>query len=48
MKLHDLRPAKGAKKDRKRVGRGGKRGYTSGRGSKGQNSRSGGGVRGSP
>jgi large subunit ribosomal protein L15 len=45
MKLHDLRPAEGAKKDRKRVGRGGKRGYTSGKGSKGQNARSGGGVR---
>lgn len=45
MRLHDLKPAKGAKKDRKRVGRGGKRGYTSGKGSKGQNARSGGGVR---
>ena len=45
MRLHDLKPAKGAKKARKRVGRGGKRGYTSGRGSNGQNSRSGGGVR---
>lgn len=45
MKLHDLRPAEGAKKDRKRVGRGGKRGYTSGRGAKGQNARTGGGVR---
>lgn len=45
MKLHDLRPAEGAKKDRKRVGRGGKRGYTSGKGSKGQKARSGGGVR---
>lgn len=45
MRLHDLKPAKGAKKDRKRVGRGGKRGYTSGKGSNGQNARSGGGVR---
>ena len=45
MKLHDLRPAEGAKKDRKRVGRGGKRGYTSGKGSKGQKACSGGGVR---
>lgn len=45
MKLHDLRPADGSKKDRKRVGRGGKRGTTSGRGANGQNSRSGGGVR---
>lgn len=45
MKLHELRPAEGAKKDRKRVGRGGKRGYTSGKGSKGQNARTGGGVR---
>ncbi|ACL68896.1 50S ribosomal protein L15 [Halothermothrix orenii] len=47
MKLHDLRPAKDAKKKRKRVGRGtgSGRGFTSGRGSKGQNARSGGGVR---
>lgn len=45
MKLHELRPAEGARKDRKRVGRGGKRGYTSGKGSKGQKARTGGGVR---
>ena len=45
MRLHDLKPAKGSKKDHKRVGRGGKRRYTSGRGSNGQNARSGGGVR---
>lgn len=45
MKLHNLKPAKGSKKNRKRVGRGGKRGYTSGRGANGQNARSGGGVR---
>ncbi len=47
MKLHDLRPAKGAKKRRKRVGRGiaAGQGKTAGRGTKGQNARSGGGVR---
>lgn len=46
MKLHDLRPDKGATKKRKRVGRGtgSGKGKTSGRGTKGQNSRSGGGV----
>ena len=44
MKLHHLKPAEGAKKDRKRVGRGraGVRGKTAGRGTKGQASRSGG------
>lgn len=43
MKLHDLSPAKGSKKDRKRVGRGPGSGLgkTSGRGEKGQKSRSG-------
>ncbi len=47
MKLHDLRPAEGSTKKRKRVGRGtgSGRGKTSTRGTKGQNSRSGGGVR---
>jgi len=47
MKLHQLRPAKGAKKKRKRVGRGiaAGQGKTAGRGTKGQNARSGGGVR---
>lgn len=47
MKLHELKPAKGAKKGRKRVGRGTSSGYgkTAGRGTKGQNARSGGGVR---
>lgn len=47
MKLHELRPAKGEKKRRKRLGRGRGSGYgkTSGRGMKGQNARSGGGVR---
>lgn len=47
MELHDLKPNEGAKKDRKRKGRGTGSGYgkTSGRGMKGQNSRSGGGVR---
>ncbi len=47
MKLHDLRPSEGAKKDKKRVGRGisAGQGKTAGRGTKGQNARSGGGVR---
>jgi len=47
MKLHELRPAKGANKRRKRVGRGiaAGQGKTAGRGTKGQNARSGGGVR---
>jgi len=47
MKLHDLRPAEGATQKRKRVGRGtgSGKGKTAGRGTKGQNSRSGGGVR---
>ena len=47
MKLHDLRPDEGATKKRKRVGRGtgSGKGKTSGRGTKGQNSRTGGGVR---
>jgi len=46
MKLHDLKPNQGSKKNRKRVGRGYGSGYgkTSGRGMNGQNSRSGGGV----
>jgi large subunit ribosomal protein L15 len=44
MKLHDLRPADGAKKRRKRVGRGiaAGQGKTAGRGTKGQAARSGG------
>ena len=48
MKLHDLRPAEGGGvKAKKRVGRGigSGTGKTSGRGHKGQNARSGGGVR---
>ena len=47
MQLHDLGPSQGAKKKRKRVGRGisAGQGKTAGRGTKGQNSRSGGGVR---
>ena len=47
MNLHDLKPARGSKKKRTRVGRGtgSGRGYTSGRGANGQNSRSGGRVR---
>ncbi len=46
MKLHELRPNEGAIKKRKRVGRGRGSGYgkTAGRGTKGQNARSGGGV----
>lgn len=47
MGQHDLRPPRGARKARKRVGRGDGSGHGSysGRGLKGQNSRSGGGVR---
>ena len=47
MKLHELAPAAGSRKTRNRVGRGlgSGNGKTSGRGMKGQNSRSGGGVR---
>ena len=47
MKLHDLKPQAGSKKDRKRVGQGisAGQGRTCGRGQKGQNSRSGGGTR---
>jgi len=46
MELHDLKPNKGAHKDRNRVGRGtaAGQGKTCGRGMKGQKSRSGGGV----
>ena len=45
MKLHDLRPDPGSRKQRKRVGRGYGSGYgkTAGRGTKGQGARSGGG-----
>jgi large subunit ribosomal protein L15 len=45
MKLHDLKPRSGAKKDRKRVGRGvsAGQGKTAGRGTKGQGARSGSG-----
>jgi large subunit ribosomal protein L15 len=45
MKLHELHPPKGAKKPRKRVGRGiaAGQGKTAGRGTKGQGARSGGG-----
>jgi large subunit ribosomal protein L15 len=47
MKLHELRPEKGSRKTRKRVGRGnaGRGGTYAGRGRKGQNARSGGGVK---
>ena len=43
MELHNLRPAEGAKRSRKRVGRGpgSGNGKTAGRGHKGQKSRSG-------
>ncbi len=46
MKLNELKPPKGSKKKRKRIGRGPGSGHgeTAGRGTKGQNSRSGGGV----
>lgn len=40
--LHTIKPTPGSTKDRKRVGRGGKRGTYSGRGLKGQRARSGG------
>lgn len=45
MRMHDLAPAPGSRKDRKRVGRGhgSGKGGTSGRGDKGQGSRAGGG-----
>ncbi|WP_461201274.1 50S ribosomal protein L15 [Anoxybacillus sp. TBDG-1] len=47
MKLHELQPAPGSRKERNRVGRGigSGNGKTSGKGHKGQNARSGGGVR---
>lgn len=45
MKLHELKPAYGSTDTRKRVGRGGKYSKTAGKGEKGQNARSGGGVR---
>ncbi|WLD93546.1 50S ribosomal protein L15 [Alkalihalobacillus sp. AL-G] len=47
MKLHELKPSEGSRSNRNRVGRGigSGNGKTSGRGHKGQNSRSGGGVR---
>lgn len=47
MKLHELSPSEGSKKDGFRVGRGhgSGNGKTAGKGHKGQNARSGGGVR---
>jgi large subunit ribosomal protein L15 len=47
MKLNELSPPKGSRRTRKRVGRGAGSGHgtTAGRGTKGQKSRSGGGVR---
>lgn len=46
MKLHQLRPARGSKRKRKRVGRGisAGQGKTAGRGTKGQGARSGGSL----
>lgn len=47
MKLHDLQPAEGSKKRRKRVGRGisAGQGKTAGRGTKGQKARTGSGIK---
>lgn len=47
MKLHELKPAEGSRQERKRKGRGigSGNGKTAGKGTKGQNARSGGGVR---
>lgn len=47
MKLHELQYSEGARKNRKRIGRGqgSGTGKTAGKGHKGQNARSGGGVR---
>src|SRR5574344_1574888 len=47
MKLHELSPVEGSKKDAKRIGRGHGSGWgkTAGKGHKGQKARSGGGVR---
>ena len=47
MKLHEIKPQAGSRKDRKRVGRGvaAGQGKTAGRGTKGQGSRSGGSTR---
>jgi len=47
MRLHKLQPVSGSRRNRKRIGRGTSSGHgkTSGKGHKGQNARSGGGVR---
>ncbi len=47
MKLHELKYTEGARRDKKRIGRGlgSGNGKTAGKGHKGQNARSGGGVR---
>lgn len=45
MKQNTIKSSTGARKTRKRVGRGGQKGTYAGRGMNGQNSRSGGGVR---
>src|SRR5688572_2349337 len=46
MRLHDLRPAEGSRKERTRVGRGiaAGKGKTAGRGTKGQKARAGGSI----
>ena len=46
MKLHDLKPAEGSRRERRRIGRGNGsgQGTTAGKGTKGQKARSGGGV----
>ena len=46
MRLHELRPPKGARRERRRIGRGhgSGQGTTAGKGTKGQKARSGGGV----
>ncbi|MDE6195858.1 MAG: 50S ribosomal protein L15, partial [Erysipelotrichaceae bacterium] len=47
MKLHEMKYTEGARRERKRIGRGHGSGHgkTAGKGHKGQNARSGGGVR---
>ncbi|HOD35628.1 MAG TPA: 50S ribosomal protein L15 [Syntrophales bacterium] len=47
MKLHELKPPRGSRRKRKRIGRGGGSGHggTATKGAKGQNARSGGGIK---
>lgn len=45
MQIHQLKPEKGIRKTKKRIGRGGKRGTYSGKGQKGQKSRAGAKIR---